>query len=132
METIAANTETSFAPVLYMPVVADALVYYQKAFKAVELRRWSGGDGTIHVAEMTIGNAMFHLHEITGKDAHFNEQPHSFITLGLFTANPDMMMQQALDAGGKLLNPMQDYDYGYRQGDVLDPFGHKWTLQQKI
>ena len=23
---------------------------------------------------------------------------------------------------------MQDYEYGYRQGIVVDPFGHQWSL----
>jgi PhnB protein len=27
---------------------------------------------------------------------------------------------------------MQDFDYGYRQGIVKDPFGHCWQFQKKL
>ena len=27
--------------------------------------------------------------------------------------------------------PMQDYDYGYRQGTLADPFGHLWLIQRR-
>jgi PhnB protein len=41
-------------------------------------------------------------------------------------------MNNALKAGATLLNPVQDYDYGYRQGDIKDPFGHQWMIEKKI
>jgi PhnB protein len=41
-------------------------------------------------------------------------------------------MNQALEAGATLLSPAQDYDYGYRQGIILDPFGHQWMIEMKI
>jgi uncharacterized glyoxalase superfamily protein PhnB len=27
---------------------------------------------------------------------------------------------------------MQDYDYGYRQGVIADPFGHQWLFEKRI
>jgi PhnB protein len=35
-------------------------------------------------------------------------------------------------AGAQVLSGMQDFDYGYRQGVVIDPFGHQWLLQRKV
>jgi PhnB protein len=41
-------------------------------------------------------------------------------------------MNKALNAGATLLNPAQNYDYGYRQGEFKDPFGHHWLIETKI
>ncbi len=48
------------------------------------------------------------------------------------TPDPDALFKRAADAGAKVLSPIQDYDYGYRQGIVADPFGHQWLIQKKI
>jgi PhnB protein len=47
-------------------------------------------------------------------------------------ADPDAVMAKAVAAGARETNPMQDYDYGYRQGSITDPFGHHWTIQKSI
>ena len=47
-------------------------------------------------------------------------------------ADVDTVMAQALAAGAKEISPAQDYDYGLRQGDIIDPFGHHWTIQKMI
>jgi len=54
---------TFFAPMIYLKTLATAIDYYKKAFDAVELRRWTNDDGSVHVAELEIDGAMFHLHE---------------------------------------------------------------------
>lgn len=46
--------------------------------------------------------------------------------------DPDKLFQDAIHVGGRILNAMQDYDYGYRQGTLVDPFGHQWLIQKKI
>jgi len=60
-----ANPDIRYAPILYLNNVADAIIFYQQAFNATELRRWSNDDGYVHVAELEIGNALFRLHEET-------------------------------------------------------------------
>jgi PhnB protein len=44
----------------------------------------------------------------------------------------DAVMAIALAAGAMLVSPAQDYDYGYRQGEIKDPFGHVWMIEMKI
>ncbi|WP_235552554.1 VOC family protein [Niabella agricola] len=41
-------------------------------------------------------------------------------------------MKHAIRAGAEEISPAQDYDYGYRQATIKDPFGHYWQLQRKI
>jgi PhnB protein len=52
--------------------------------------------------------------------------------IGLFVPDPHATVKSAVAAGGRETTPVQDYDYGYRQGTVTDPFGHVWLIQKKI
>lgn len=128
------NPTTFFAPHLYVRTVRQAMEFYQHAFKAVVLRQWDNDDGSVHVAEMEIAGAMFHLHQEVERNHQLSPETVRATTslIGLFVADPDTVMQQGATAGGIVTNPMQDYDYGYRQGTLTDPFGHQWLIQKKI
>ena len=128
------DNSTFFAPMLYLNKVAPAIEFYKKAFDAIELRRWSNDDGSVHVAEMSIGGALFHMHE---EITRINElSPETLkgtcIAIGLFVNDPHAVMAKAVAAGGTELDPVRDYDYEYRQGCVADPFGHHWLLEKRL
>lgn len=128
------KSTTFFAPHLAIKIVKEAMDFYQTAFDAKVLRKWSNSDESVHVAEMEIEGALFHLHEESLHNNQMSPETAHVTTLliGLFTPDPDKLFQQAVDAGGKIQSPIQDYDYGYRQGVVVDPFGHQWLIQKKI
>ena len=128
------NQPTFFAPQLFMKNVKDAMTFYQKSFDAKELRRFSNSDGSVHVAEMTINDSLFHLHEEVSRKNQLSPEPDRSVSvlIGLFTDDPDTMFRKALEHGAIKINDMQDYDYGYRQGVIQDPFGHQWMLQKKL
>lgn len=123
-----------FAPVLYLKNVAEGIEFYMKAFDAKELRKWANDDGTVHVAEMMIGDSMFHMHEeVTGKRELSPQTLNATcVILGMFVDNPDEVIAKAIAAGAIEIHAPQDYEYGYRQGDIKDPFGHRWTFQKVI
>jgi PhnB protein len=123
-----------FAPHLACKNVLAAMEFYKKAFGAIELRRWSNPDGSVHVAEMSIDDAMFHIHEEVVRDQQLSPETVAAVTslIGTFVDDPDRMMNDAIAAGAKVVSPMQDYDYGYRQGTLVDPSGHQWLVQKKI
>jgi len=124
----------SFAPQLYIQSGVKNIEFYTKAFEATELRRWTNDDGTIHVAELSINGALFHLHEESSKADLFSPEKHNGSTaiLGLFVEDVDAYMNSAISAGAVEISPAQDYEYGYRQGIVKDPFGHQWMIEKKI
>ncbi|MBI1769696.1 MAG: VOC family protein [Bacteroidetes bacterium] len=130
----ASISSTYFAPQLTLKIVLPAMEFYKKAFGATELRRWSNPDGSVHVAEMEIDGAMFHLHEENSKSKQLSPETLNGATslIGIFVADPHQAVKMAEAAGGRVTNPVQDYDYGYRQGVVIDPFGHQWMIQKKI
>ncbi len=128
------TNKTIFAPQLYIQNGVKDISFYEKAFGAIELRRFANDDGSIHVAELSIHGALFHLHEVTANPDHFNPEKYKGVTtlIGLFVPDVDRVMDRALAAGAELVSPAQDYDYGYRQGQIKDPFGHVWMIEMKI
>ena len=126
--------KTFFAPQLYIRNGVKNIDFYARAFGAVELRRWSNEDGTIHVAELSINGALFHLHEQGKGSDSFDPERHKGTTtlIGLFVPDVHETMNKAKAAGAIEIDAVQDYDYGYRQGQLKDPFGHHWLIQMKL
>jgi PhnB protein len=54
------------------------------------------------------------------------------VVLHLVTDDVDAAWQRAVDTGAEVLHPLQDQFWGDRQGQLLDPFGHKWNLAQHL
>jgi PhnB protein len=128
--SITTNT-THFAPELHIPNGTTNIEFYTR-LGATENFCFRNEDGSIHVAELEINGAIFHIHE-TMRDAL---EPISSkgvtAVIGLFVPDVEEMMQKAIKAGATLVNPTTDHDYGYRQGMFKDPFGHLWQVQKKI
>ena len=123
-----------FAPQLYIKNGVRDISFYTDGLNAVELRRWSNDDGTLHVAELSIQGAVFHIHEEKPGSGQYEPIKNNGVTtlIGLFVEDVDAVISRALHAGATLLSPAQDYDYGYRQGEFKDPFGHHWLIEKKI
>jgi PhnB protein len=125
------NCAIFFAPELHIPNGTFNIDFY-KNFGATEHFCLLNDDGSIHVAELEIDGAIFHLHE-TMRDALEPIGAKGVTSvIGLFVPNVDEVMNRAIQAGAIEINPAQDYDYGYRQGMFKDPFGHLWQIQKKI
>lgn len=107
---------------------------YKKAFGATENLCFYNDDESIHVAELSILGAIFHLHEVTANPAFFSPEEHNGTTtlVGLFVENVDDIMNSAIQAGATEISAAKDYEYGYRQGEIKDPFGHHWLIEKKF
>jgi PhnB protein len=120
-----------FAPELHIPNGTMNIDFY-KNFGAAEHFCFRNDDGSIHVVELEIGGAIFHLHE-TMRDALEPIRAGGVTTvIGLFVPDVEEVMQKAVHAGAVEINPTTDHEYGYRQGMFKDPFGHFWQIQKKI
>ena len=128
------SNNTFFAPELYINNGVRDISFYKNAFGATENLCFTNDDGSIHVVELSIDEAIFHIHEITAKQYFFSPDKNNGTTtcIGLFVSDVDEVMANAIKAGAIEINPAQDYDYGYRQGTIKDPFGHYWQIQKKI
>lgn len=123
-----------FAPHLYIPAGVTSVDFYIKAFAATELRRFLNDDGSYHVSELAIEGRMFHLHELKKTSGQLDPDTAdgTTVAIGLFVADVDAVVQAAIQAGARILSPARDYDYGYRQAMIVDPFGHQWLIEMRI
>ncbi len=125
---------TAFVPQLAIGHGTMDLEFYKNAFGAIETKHITNDDGSIHVSEMFIDGAMFHFHEEAYDGSTFSPAKHNGITttIGLMVADVDSVMARAVAAGARETSPAKSYDYGYRQGEVMDPLGHRWLIEMVI
>jgi PhnB protein len=126
--------KTAFVPQLVINHGTMDLEFYKNAFGANETKHITNDDGSIHVSEMFIDGAMFHFHEESYNGSSFSPGKYNGVTaiIGLMVADVDAVMARAIAAGARETSPAQSYDYGYRQGEVMDPLGHRWLIEMVI
>ena len=112
---------------------ARAIDFYQRAFGATELMRLTSPDGHV-VAEMAIDGARFFLADESPDYGNLSPESlgGSSVRIELFVSDPDAVAQRAVTAGAKEVFPVADKPFGYRQGRVVDPFGHHWLIGRPL
>src|SRR5262245_59116013 len=125
----------SLTPHLELRGAARAIDFYKTAFGAVEIRRNLGPDGRLIMhAQLQIGDSMLLLHDEFAESG--GQSPHTLegspVTLHLYVEDADALFKQAVDAGATVAMPMQDTFWGDRYGQLVDPFGHNWSIGSKI
>jgi PhnB protein len=128
MSLMEKDLEVTFIPSLYLVDVGAAMEFYEKCFGATERWRIENDNGTIHVAEMTLGNVKFRMHENGIGNANV-DGGRKVVVLGLLVKDPEGLAARAVKAGADLVSPVKLYEYGYRQGTLIDPFGHYWCIE---
>ena len=120
----------TLTPYLIFSGAGDAIAFYEKALGAEEIMRLADPSGTVHHAEIRIGDSRIML-----ADEHPEIQALSPKTIGgspvsihLYIADVDAAVQRAVAAGAKLVRPVTDQFYGDRVGGIEDPFGYRWFI----
>ena len=130
-----ANTieKSHFAPELHIPNGTFNIEFYTK-LGAVEHFCLRNDDGSVHVAELEMDGAIFHLHETMRWFNALEPTSAKGVTsvIGLFVPDVDKVMNKAIEVGATEVSPAKNHEYGYRQGMFKDPFGHYWQIQKKI
>ena len=54
------------------------------------------------------------------------------VVLALDVADAEATFGQAVDAGAQVRQPLQDTFWGDRHGQLDDPFGHRWNIDQHL
>jgi len=121
-------------PYLTIEGAAEALEWYKKAFGAKELDRQPMPDGKIMHARVKIGDSIVMMSDwMQGAPT---KAPKSIgattVTLHVYSKNVDKLWQQAVDSGAKALMPLDNQFWGERYGQLQDPFGHIWSISQRV
>ena len=115
-------------PYLIVKDAARAIEFYKQAFGAAEVMRFTDPNGKIGHAEVKIGEALIMLADefpeldVRGPETYGG----SPVTIHLYVADVDAVAERAIEAGAKLVRPVEDQFYGDRGGKLSDPFGHVW------
>jgi PhnB protein len=128
------ESTTTFIPVLSIGSGVTDLEFYTKAFKAKELWRLNNADGSVHVAAFSINGTVFRFHEENenGRILSPGKAGYTTVTIGLSVDDVHAFVADGVAAGATLVSPVTDYDYGYRQGEIKDPFGHHWLIEKLL
>jgi PhnB protein len=120
----------SVTPYLYMGDAARAIEFYKEVFGATELFRFDAPGGKIEHAEIKIGDSQLMLgDECPEMDARSPQTVGGTpVGLLLYVEDVDAVVESALAAGAKMLEPLEDKFYGDRMGKIQDPFGHIWAI----
>jgi PhnB protein len=114
---------------------AEAIDWYVKAFGATEVRRQAVDDGRLMHAHIHINGASLMLHdefpEYVGP-ADVGAAGGSGLTLHLQVDNADTWFDRAVAAGARAAMPVEDMFWGDRYGQVVDPFGYRWSIGHAI
>jgi PhnB protein len=119
----------SIAPWLAVSDAAQAVAYYQTAFGATEVYRLDGDGGSIEVAQLSIGSALFWVQN--DPNASPEVRGAGSVRMILSVDDPDTMFDQAVAAGAATVAPVHE-EYGWRTGRITDPFGHDWELSKQL
>lgn len=109
---------------------SKAIEWYKKAFNATERGRLMMPDGTIGHAEIEIEGSLLMMADENLEWG--NKSPETIggnpVGFALYVKDADAAVQKAVDAGAKVVMPIEDMFYGDRIGQVMDPFGYKWSI----
>ena len=113
---------------------ADAIAFYTEAFGAKELSRHTAPNGKIPHAQIQIGGAVVMLADESAEIGLLGPTTlgGTPVTLYLFVDDVDETFARAVRAGATESRPVQDHFFGDRAGQVVDPFGHRWTVATHI
>lgn len=112
--------------------VREAIAFYQRAFGATI--GWSTPDAEGMVAQLLVNGVEFWVHpadETIGNPspAQLGGTP---VRLMLIVEDPDAVFDRAVAAGAVVRSSMRNHDYGWRDGSLMDPFGHRWEIGKPL
>jgi PhnB protein len=100
--------------------------FLKQAFAAEEVERYAGPDGTIHHAQVRIGDSVIEMGEAHGP---YQPMPTMFY---LYVEDADASYKRAVQAGATSLSEPADQPYGDRNAAVKDPFDNVWYVATPI
>jgi PhnB protein len=126
------DTYRRVTPCLVVQGASAALDFYADVFGATERMRFPGPDGTIAHAEIQIGDAVVIVEDEDpqrGTNAPpAGGLPGTPVFQFVYVEDVDAVVARAVKLGATLRRAPEDQFYGDRDGFIVDPFGHGWTI----
>jgi PhnB protein len=123
-------------PALVVDGGAEALKFYAEVFGATERMRAPGPEGTIAHAEIEIGDSVVIVEDASSFMGTKAPPPGGLdgtpTFLFIYVEDVDAVIERAVQLGATLRRPPRDQFYGDRDGFIVDPFGHGWTIATHV
>jgi PhnB protein len=121
-------------PYLSVRGAADAIDFYTKIFGATERMRMPGPDGRIGHAELQLRDSVVMLSDEFPDMGVVSPQSlgGTPVTLSIYVDDVDSVIDRAVAAGATLDRPIEDRFYGDRSGQIVDPWGHRWSIATHV
>ncbi len=128
------NHNQTFTVSITVDDAKAALDYYQKALKAEVVASFEMPDGTLMHAELKFGETHVFLSGEFPAWKAFSPKTvgGSPNLLCLKDEDCDGLFASALQVGGEVISPVQDFPWGERAGVFADPFGYRWCISKTI
>lgn len=132
------NREDQFIPHLIVSDGRAALKFYQEVLGAEEGHIMMAPDGrrVLHGEVMLDGHKLVLSDEFTAEEGGKCQTPQtlggSSVRITLQTDNADTVVQLAVARGAEVIMPVQNMFWGGRYGQIRDPFGHIWGINQQL
>jgi PhnB protein len=123
-------------PALVVQGGVKALEFYAEVFGATERMRFPGPGGTVAHAEIEIGDSVIIIEDASPEMGTKAPPPGGLdgspAFLFVYVEDVDAVVERAVKLGATLKRPPQDQFYGDRDGYIVDPFGHGWTIATHV
>ncbi len=126
--------QSPLSPHLFVSNADAAIEFYKQAFAADELTRHPAPDGKriMHAALLINGAVLMLCDDFPefrgGKRSTPEALGGSPVVLHLQVKDADTAFGEAVKAGATVVMPLADMFWGDRYGQVVDPFGHTWSI----
>ena len=109
-----------------------ALEFSREVFDASERMRFLGPDGAVAHPEIQIGDSVVMVEDESPERGTKAPPPAGVAGspsfLYIYVEDVDAVVARAVKLGATLKRAPQDRFYGDRDGFIVDPFGHGWTI----
>jgi PhnB protein len=123
-------------PCLTTEGAAKALEFYAAVFGATERMRMPGPGGTIVHAEIQIGDSVVIIADADPRQGTTAPPPGGLAGspayLFIYVDDADAVIDHAAKLGATVQRAAEDQFYGDRDGHIIDPFGHGWTVASHV
>lgn len=130
------GTTQAVIPYLIVNDAHKAIDFYKKVFAAQEIMRMPSEDKKkILHAELQVAGCLIWLADDCSDMKHMRS-PKSVgattVSMNMYCLDADKVFNRAVKAGCSVAKPLENQFWGDRMGTVIDPFGHMWTLLQRV
>ncbi|HKT52962.1 MAG TPA: glyoxalase/bleomycin resistance/extradiol dioxygenase family protein [Caulobacteraceae bacterium] len=117
-------------PYVQVEGAAEAIELYKRAFGAREISRTATGDGKqIMNAQLEINGGLVMVMDAMPEHGYPLQPSHSY-GMQLLVPDGQAWFDRAVEAGCQVAMPFQKMFWGDLWGQVVDPFGVRWGIDQ--